>query len=212
MQNLSLLLGTTFILSLSTLVGCGGSVETSGGAGGGTTTSSTTGSVGTGGGASTSSTGVGGGSLCGGFAGATCAATEYCDYPANTCGAADEQGTCKPRPEACDKNLSPACACDGTVHGNSCDAMSAGFDVNDNGGCKAPMGTFPCGSSFCELGVNYCRRTTSDIGGEPSSYVCASLPPLCGNPASCACLAKEVCGSMCQATSEGGFVVTCPGG
>lgn len=213
MQNLSLLLGTTFILSLSTLVGCGSSVETSSGAGGGSTTSSTTGSAGTGGASSTSSsTGVGGGALCGGFAGMECAANEYCDHPNNTCGAADEAGICRPRPQACDTVYSPACACDGKVYGNACEAQIAGVDVNDSGGCVAPMGKFGCGSSFCEIGVNYCRRTTSDVGGEPSSFVCVSLPPLCGNPASCACLAKESCGSMCAATNDGGFIVTCPGG
>ncbi len=213
MRNTSLLLGVTF--ALFTLAGCGAASETtgSGGSGGSATSTSSvgtsTGSIGTGG---SSSTGVGGGSVCGGFAGTACAATEFCDYPASTCGAADEQGTCKPRPQACDKNLAPACACDGTIYGNSCEAEAAGVDVNDNGTCKAPMGKFACGSSFCEVGVTYCRRTTSDVGGEPSSFQCVSLPPLCGNPASCACLAKEVCGSMCEATSAGGFIVTCPGG
>jgi hypothetical protein len=84
--------------------------------------------------------------------------------------------------------------------------------VNDNGGCKAPMGKFSCGSFFCEVGVSYCRRNLSDIGGEPSSYECASLPPACGNPASCACLAKVLCGSSCADSGDGGFVVTCGGG
>jgi hypothetical protein len=214
MKNLSLLLGTTLVLSLSSLVGCGSSVETSGGAGGGSTssTSTSTGSVGTGGASSTSSTSVGGGAACGGFTGTVCAASEYCDYPRNTCGAGDEQGQCKPIPQACDKIYSPACACDGKVYGNSCEASAAGFDVNDNGGCVPPMGRFACGSSFCEIGVSYCRRTTSDVGDEPNAYLCASLPPVCGNPASCACLAKEICGSMCEASSDGGLVVTCPGG
>jgi hypothetical protein len=149
--------------------------------------------------------------VCGGKIGKLCLDTEYCDYTTNNCGVFDDSGLCKPRPDACPDIYSPTCACDGKVHGNPCDAAGAGFDVNDNGGCPAPPGKFSCGSTFCEVGTSYCRRTISDIGGEPSSYECAQLPPACGNPASCACLANVLCGSMCEA-SNGGFVVTCAGG
>ena len=223
MRNISLLFSTTILLS--TLAGCGSNVETCGGAscstgtGGSSTTStsttsttSTTGSNGTGGASTTSSTGVGGGADCGGLVGGQCAPSEYCDYPTNSCGIGDELGKCKPRPGPCPDLYAPTCGCDGMVHGNPCDTAGAGVDVNDNGGCKAPMGKFACGSTFCEVGVSYCRRSISDIGGEPSSYVCESLPPLCGNPASCGCLSKVPCGASCEASSDGGLTVTCAGG
>ncbi|MEO5728968.1 MAG: hypothetical protein ABI134_25390 [Byssovorax sp.] len=221
MRNLSLLISAALVLS--TLAGCGSNVETqpcgvaecSTGTGGSATTStSSTGSNGTGGASTTSSTGVGGGTMCGGFKGAQCAPEEYCDYATNSCGIADDLGTCRPRSGAagCPDLYSPTCACDGMVYGNPCEAGNAGFDVNENGGCKAPMGKFTCGSSFCELGTTYCRRSISDIGGEPSSYECAPLPPACGNKASCACLANVPCGSSCGDSGDGGIVVTCAGG
>jgi len=150
--------------------------------------------------------------VCGGKIGKPCADTEYCDYATNMCGVFDDTGVCKPRPNGCPDIYSPTCACDGKVHSSPCDAAGAGFDINDGGGCPAPTGKFACGSTFCEVGVTYCRRSISDIGGEPSSYECAQLPPACGNPATCACLANVPCGSMCEAASGGGFVVTCAGG
>lgn len=219
MRNLSLLFGTT--LALSSLAGCGSSVETcsngtcSTGSGGSDTTSSSstssTSSNGTGG-ASTSSTGAGAGTPCGGFSGTECTASEYCDYGTNSCGFTDEIGKCKPRPGACDDVYMATCACDGKVYSNPCEANGAGVDANDQGGCMAPMGQFPCGATFCQLGTSYCRRSMSDVGGEPSSYICETLPPACGNPATCACLAKVACGASCEASADGGFTVTCLGG
>lgn len=150
--------------------------------------------------------------MCGGFTGAQCAPDEYCDYATDSCGVADEIGTCRLLPGPCPDLYSPTCACDGMVYGNPCSAAGAGFDVNSNGGCKAPMGQFSCGSSFCEVGGSYCRRNISDIGGEPSSYECVAVPPACGNKASCACLANVACGSSCSDSGDGGFVVTCSGG
>lgn len=141
-----------------------------------------------------------------------CTASEYCDYATNSCGFTDEIGTCRPRITSCDLVYLPTCACDGKVYDNPCAATGAGVDVNDSGGCQAPMGKFSCGSTFCEAGVTYCRRSMSDIGGEPSSYECISLPPLCGNPPTCACLANVPCGSSCESPSAGAFIVTCLGG
>src|SRR5262245_10402230 len=55
---------------------------------------------------------------CGGFAGLSCAANEYCAYETyQACGAGDQLGTCKPRPQTCPLGC-PApefqtCGCDG---------------------------------------------------------------------------------------------------
>jgi hypothetical protein len=161
----------------------------------------------------TSSTGASGGAMCGGLGNIQCCPTEFCDFPDDTCGAADGGGTCKPRTTTCPEIFSPTCACDGKVYGNPCEANAAGADVNDNGNCPAPMGKFGCGSSFCDTGISYCRRLTSDVGGEPSSFECKTLPPSCGLPASCGCLSGETCGQQCSPTSDGkGLIVTCLGG
>ena len=199
-------------LVFSALTGCTTSVDSgTGGNGGGssTTSTSTSSSSGTGGAQSTS---TGGTVACGGKTGATCPATEYCDFPTNSCSVADETGVCKPRPDACPEIYSPTCGCDGKVYGNPCEASGAGVDINDNGTCPAPAGKFACGSTFCDTATSYCVRGTSDIGGEPNNYTCAPLPAGCGAPPACACLAQENCGFMCEAGGSGGLILTCAGG
>jgi hypothetical protein len=74
---------------------------------------------------------------CGGFAGSTCAASEFCAYQVGQmCGAADASSTCQPRPTVCDKTYDPVCACDGKTYSNPCLANMAGFGVNTKGACK----------------------------------------------------------------------------
>lgn len=156
----------------------------------------------------------GGGSIeCGGFAGAQCRANEYCDYDPSTCGAADETGTCTPRPTACPDLYAPTCACDGMVYGNDCDAASAGVDINLNDGCAAPGGMFSCGAHFCFLGTDYCQVLIAE-GPLPGTdtYTCKPLPSACGSNASCACLANEPCSMACQGNAASGLTVECPGG
>jgi hypothetical protein len=77
--------------------------------------------------------------VCGGIAGATCAANQFCDFPDNTCGKGDQQGSCQPRPEACTQQYDPVCGCDGKTHGNACTAQSAGTDVMHDGPCKGDV-------------------------------------------------------------------------
>ncbi|HET6148814.1 MAG TPA: Kazal-type serine protease inhibitor [Polyangia bacterium] len=73
---------------------------------------------------------------CGGFAGFTCAATEYCAYvEGQLCGAADASATCQPRPDACLANIDPVCACDGKTYSNACVAAQTGSGINHKGAC-----------------------------------------------------------------------------
>lgn len=189
--------------------GTGGNSST-GGAGG------AAGNGGNGGGVSTGGAGGGSGVACGGFAGVLCVETEYCDYPDDICGAADGQGVCKIRPQACPEFYSPTCACNGMVYGNDCEAAAAGFDVSTLGGCMPPEPTqFNCGKGFCDAATQYCQRTLSDVGGTPDSYTCVNAPAACaGGKPSCACIG-DPCGSpipgIC-APSGAGFQVTCGGG
>lgn len=155
----------------------------------------------------------GSGRLCGGFGGGVCAATEFCDFGRNTCGASDEAGTCRPRPTACTDEVAPVCGCDQLVHSNACDANAVGADVNAVGGCPVPSGGFACGFRLCVTANEYCQRGVSDIGGEPDTFTCKPLPGACGvGGASCTCLAGEPCGSFCAGSAASGVTLTCPGG
>jgi hypothetical protein len=155
--------------------------------------------------------GGGSGDVCGGLAGAQCVATEFCDFPRNSCGATDEQGTCRTRPTGCPDLFQPTCGCDGQIHGSPCDTNAAGTDVSDIGSCSADPGLFACGHLFCDLATTYCQRGSSDVGNEPDSFQCNQLPAGCGTP-SCACLADEPCGAICAGAASSGFELTCPGG
>lgn len=157
--------------------------------------------------------GPGSGIVCGGFGGNECPANELCDFGRNTCGAADETGTCRTRPDGCPDIASrPTCGCDGIVYGSPCDANQAGVDISDVGGCAAPRGTFRCGHLFCDLETQFCARFGNDIGGEPDGFSCSELPQTCGANPSCDCLAGVTCGENCTGSAAGGFEVTCLGG
>lgn len=170
-----------------------------------------TGMGGFGGAGGTTTTG-GGGTTCGGFAGAPCAAGEFCDFGNDLCGGNDNSGVCTKRPLGCPDFYQPTCGCDGKVYGNPCDANSQGTDANDGASCTPPAGMFGCGAQFCAQGTEYCQMNGSDVANVPSTYQCQPLPASCGNAASCACLAGVQCGGKCMPTSNGGLQVTCLGG
>jgi hypothetical protein len=74
--------------------------------------------------------------ICGGFAGFTCSATEYCAYgEGQLCGAADASSTCKPRPDGCTLDVNPVCGCDGKNYANPCAAALAGVGYSKKGNC-----------------------------------------------------------------------------
>lgn len=78
-----------------------------------------------------------GGTGCGGLQGLVCEANAWCNYGgvSGMCGAADQMGTCTPRPEVCTDNFDPVCGCDGVTYSNACDANAAGADIIATGEC-----------------------------------------------------------------------------
>src|SRR5260221_14068822 len=45
-----------------------------------------------------------------------CRADEYCGYDPGLCGRGMRPGTCRPKPTACEHDVSPMCGCDGKVY------------------------------------------------------------------------------------------------
>lgn len=84
--------------------------------------------------------GTGGGGLrCGTRGGVQCAANQYCEFAAGTqCGATDQGGTCKVKPEVCTDIYKPVCGCDGKTYSSDCTAHGAGTSVASEGECGKP--------------------------------------------------------------------------
>lgn len=78
------------------------------------------------------------GKPCGGFAGNTCSASEYCAYTGNReCSVlGDASGLCQPRPTQCSGPVGAVCGCDLKTYDSACHAALAGQGVFFAGVCK----------------------------------------------------------------------------
>jgi len=80
--------------------------------------------------------------FCGGIAGIACADGKYCAYPDGSCGAGDQPGRCRPRPDVCTMDVDPVCGCDGRTYSNACKAALAGVSVRSAAPCsEADLGS-----------------------------------------------------------------------
>jgi hypothetical protein len=179
------------------------------------------------------------GAACGGFSARPCAANEYCDFPLNTCGVADETGTCKRRPDACplidptgeDRPPfgGPAGAAvevptprDSTssIVGRPVCACDLKVHPSD---CLAFSDGFdlnangscdvPAGNFACGYAV--CNLQTQYCRHEvkpPAAdlYSCLALPPACTTATpACGCLRDQPCGTACTGDARVGLTLLC---
>jgi len=141
----------------------GGSAGTTSGGSAGTTSGGSAGTAGSASGGSAGTTGdAGSGKTCGGKIGTPCDSTEWCDF-AGTCGAADQTGTCKAKPQNCPDSCPGVCGCNGKFYCNSCDAAADGTDVSKDKSClpdaavdDGGVGAACTGDTDCTTGLKCC--------------------------------------------------------
>ncbi len=74
---------------------------------------------------------------CGGRGSEECPGDMFCDL-GPSCGAADEGGVCRPRPDGCFEDCPGVCGCDGVSYCNECLANAAGVTVSEVALCEMP--------------------------------------------------------------------------
>jgi hypothetical protein len=104
--------------------------------------------------------------LCGGRAGDTCKADEYCAFRlGDICGLADASAYCAKRPKRCRNTNYKVCGCDNVTYPNPCTARKSGAAVYKRGACP---GDEP---QACPAGQKQCMM----CGAPPPDGICRSF-------------------------------------
>ena len=167
--------------------GIGGAGGGTGGTGGAPNTGGAGGSTGTGG------TGGSTGKTCGGLAGASCAANEFCDLLAGSCNVSDATGTCVVKKKTGDCPVfvvapPPVCGCDGKTYYDDCERQVAGVYKRSDGAC--PTG---------DAGATTCSRVTTRAECDSRSD-CHSVFM---DTASCGCSVAGCCENFSRCADGG---------